>query len=58
MGEGYLRMIERDGQPVKQLRCPHCGLWADVDDDQARGVVSVICPQCRHHDQRDWRKAT
>lgn len=37
----WLRMIQRDGDPVVQLRCPACSKWGDIDDDQLHGRVSV-----------------
>ena len=36
-----LRSVRRDGAIVWQLRCPECHQWADVDDDQIRGRVSI-----------------
>lgn len=36
-----LRVRVRDGEEVVQLRCPGCGVWGDLDDDQLHGRVSV-----------------
>lgn len=36
-----LRSVRRDGGIVWQLRCPACGQWADLDDDQLHGRVSM-----------------
>lgn len=52
---GRLRTKKRDGEKQLQLCCPRCGLWADVDEDQAEGKCSVICPQCNLHETRDWK---
>lgn len=30
----------------QQARCSNCGVWGDVDAEQARGAVSLICPEC------------
>lgn len=53
-----LQIIERDGEPVWKLRCPGCGVWADVDDDQLNGRVSVHHDKaeggCGFHETRDW----
>ena len=36
-----LRSVRRDGGIVWQLRCPECHQWADIDDDQLHGRVSI-----------------
>lgn len=36
-----LKRVVRDGQEVWKLRCPGCDQWADLDDDQFHGRVSV-----------------
>jgi hypothetical protein len=69
MGEGwgeYLRVVIRDGEPVFQLRCPGCGVWGDLDDDQLHGRVSTehsagsddrgyaSSSGCGFHETRDW----
>jgi hypothetical protein len=33
--------VHRDGGIVWQLRCPECHEWADLDDDQLHGRVSI-----------------
>lgn len=38
---GALWRVVRDGTPVWKLRCPGCGEWADIDDDQFHGRASV-----------------
>lgn len=56
-GEGngfFLRTVIRDGEEVWQLRCPGCEMWADVDEDQFYGRVSVEHVECGYHDTHDW----
>jgi hypothetical protein len=36
-----LRSVRRDDGIVWQLRCPECHQWADLDDDQLHGRVSI-----------------
>jgi len=62
---GELRQHLRDGALVWQLRCPECGHWGDIDDDQLHGRVSCdhadcgvkrgesVC-SCTFHQTRDW----
>jgi hypothetical protein len=55
---GELRCRIRDGSPVYQLRCPGCGVWGDIDDDQRHGRVSVDHTNmdgCTFHETRDWQ---
>lgn len=40
-GGGALKYVVRDGTTVWKLRCPGCDQWADLDDDQFHGRVSV-----------------
>ena len=57
MTDGFhLRMVVRDGEDVRQLRCPKCGVWADLDDDQYHGRVSVHHddPECGYHETHDF----
>ncbi len=50
-----LRTIIRDEEPVWQLRCPGCEQWADIDDDQLHGRISVLHePGCGFHETHDW----
>lgn len=53
-----LRTITRDGEDVRQLRCPGCGEWADLDDDQYHGRVSVWHAEdeggCGYHETHDF----
>ena len=32
-----------DGEAVWWFRCPSCGQWAEIDDDQLHGRVSIAC---------------
>ena len=57
--DGYaLRTITRDGELVRQLRCPGCGAWADVDDDQYHGRISAFHDPkeggCGWHETHDF----
>ena len=36
-----LKSVRRDGYIVWKLRCPECHQWADIDDDQLHGRVSI-----------------
>lgn len=40
-GGGALQRTLRDGHPQWKLRCPGCGQWADIDDDQFHGRTSI-----------------
>jgi hypothetical protein len=46
---------DRHLQP--QAKCPSCGEWGDVDDEQLRGEVSMICAICGWHGYIDGRTA-
>jgi len=47
-----LREVMRDGVMVHKMRCPGCGTWADLDDDQWHGRVSILC-DCGFHETLD-----
>lgn len=32
------------------FRCPDCGEMGAIDDDQAEGRVSIVCPSCPFHE--------
>lgn len=36
--------VQRDGELVRKFKCPKCGEWGEIDDDQYHGHVSI------HHD--------
>ena len=44
------RAIRRDALLVRQAQCPGCGIWADVDEDQWSGRVSLDCTECDYHE--------
>lgn len=49
----FWTVVARDGRPVRQLRCPVCGMWGDLDDDQFHGTVSIDHsdqPGCTFHE--------
>lgn len=56
MAKYVLRGRTRDGQPIVQLKCPRCGEWADLDDDQLHGRVSTHHddPDCGYHETVDF----
>jgi hypothetical protein len=49
---------ERHLQP--QAKCPGCGVWGDVDEDQLTGRVSLVCEEdgCGWHGHIDGTTAT
>jgi hypothetical protein len=50
----WLRTVERDGTRVLLGRCPGCGSWGELDEDQASARVSTDCPQCPFHETMNW----
>ena len=43
-----------------QAKCPNCGIWGDIDEEQAAGSVSLVCgnePNCTWHGYIDGRVA-
>lgn len=51
----YMRLAVRDGEELLYGRCPGCGEWAELDDDQIHGRVSTLHdPGCGYHDTKDW----
>jgi hypothetical protein len=53
-----IKTVIRDGEPVRQLKCPKCGKWADLDDDQYYGRVSTFhdVSECGFHETIDFSK--
>lgn len=53
---GHLRVVRRDGEPQWMLQCPDCEQWADLDDDQFHGRVSVDHTDtgCSYHETHDF----
>lgn len=50
-----VRLVSLDGVLTWKLRCPACGTWGYLDDDQFYGRVSVRCaaPGCSFHETHD-----
>lgn len=44
-----IRKVTLDGQDTHKLKCPKCGVWGYVDDDQLEGKVSILC-DCGFHE--------
>ena len=53
MTEPILKSIIRDGIRIQKLKCPECGIWGQIDDDQLNGRVSAIC-DCGFHKTAKW----
>lgn len=53
-----LKEVKLDGVPAFKLRCPACGVWAYLDDDQYHGRVSVDHTPCPFHVTVDFSKAS
>ncbi len=51
-----LKQVTLDGRPAWKLRCPMCGTWGYLDDDQLHGRVSTQCPVegCSYHQTVNW----
>uniref|UniRef100_A0A6H1ZDU1 Uncharacterized protein n=1 Tax=viral metagenome TaxID=1070528 RepID=A0A6H1ZDU1_9ZZZZ len=47
-----IKKIKRDGVEIVKFKCPKCGEWADIDDDQYNGRVSIFhdTPKCGFHE--------
>jgi hypothetical protein len=51
VGKTYeIKRVQRDGKTVVKLKCPNCGVWGVIDEDQFWGKVSIICPECSLHE--------
>ena len=50
-----LIFIHIDGVRTPRGQCPKCGQWADLDDDQFHGRISIECPTkgCDYHETHD-----
>lgn len=46
--------MRRDGEPLYQVKCPDCGRWGSIDDDQLRGRVSILHEECDWHETHDF----
>lgn len=54
-----IKLVSLDGVLTWKLRCPVCGQWGYIDDDQFYGRVSIQCqmPGCDFHQTRDLSEA-
>lgn len=54
LGNGIqIRHVILDGEQQRKIKCPDCGIWGLIDDDQWHGRVSVNCPNCDYHETHD-----
>ena len=55
-----LKEVIRDGEPIIKLKCPKCGKWLDIDDDQIHGRISIWhdVPECGFHETEDLSHIT
>lgn len=37
------------------FRCPDCKRTGEIDDDQFRGTISILC-ECGYHEAKDWSR--
>ena len=44
-----VKEVMLDGKVVRKARCPGCGTWGVIDDDQFHGRVSILC-ECGFHE--------
>lgn len=51
-----MRDVTIDGKPTVKLRCPKCGVWGEIDDDQYEGRVSVYHDGCDFHETHNFRE--
>lgn len=51
LGEVMLEVksVSLDGEQIHKLKCPGCGEWAEIDENQLHGRVSCICDECGWH---------
>ena len=51
-----IRSISLDGKLTPNVRCPKCGVWASIDDDQFYGRVSIDCmtPDCTYQETHNF----
>ena len=49
----WVGVVALDDIPTIKLTCPGCGTVGYLDDDQARGRVSVHC-DCGWHETHDF----
>lgn len=49
-----IRQVNLDNQKTYKLRCPKCGVWGFLDDDQFNGRISILC-DCGFHETIDFK---
>ncbi len=56
---GRFKDVVRDGVLLYLFECPGCKEWAELDDDQWRGRVSVdhSSATCTYHETHDYLMA-
>lgn len=45
-----IKQVILDGTPTWKFKCPSCGIWGYIDNDQYHGKVSLDCPNCEFHE--------
>jgi hypothetical protein len=50
---GRFKDVNRDGVDIYLFECPGCGQWAELDDDQWHGRVSVQ-HDCGYHETHEY----
>lgn len=50
-----VKLVSLDGRLEWKVKCPKCGTWGYVDDDQLHGRVSMQCGNepCDFHETHD-----
>jgi hypothetical protein len=48
-----IKRVTRDDREIWKFKCPGCGHWGVVDDDQLHGRVSIVCLECTFHETVD-----
>ena len=38
------------GKEIIKFKCPICGIWGTIDEDQFNGRISIDCPNCEFHE--------
>lgn len=51
-----IRRVILDEKKEVQLKCPGCGQWGFIDDDQFNGRVSIDCLDCEFHETHNLTK--
>jgi len=53
-----IKKIKLDGKPAIKFKCPKCGEWAYIDDDQFNGRVSILHEECGFHETINLKELT